>query len=176
MKVNIGPYPKKDGQDRKISIKIDPYDTWSMDHTLALIIHPMLVQLKNTKHGAPHVDDSEVPEHLRSTAATPLTQEQIDTGSIDNMFFDRWDWVLDEMIWAFEQYCIDDAESQFYSGNPDTMFVPVQVDENGEPTLYSMESGPNDTFKVDWEGLNAWRARQKNAFMLFGKYYQALWD
>ena len=27
---------------RKIKIKIDEYDTWSMDHTLALIIVPML--------------------------------------------------------------------------------------------------------------------------------------
>jgi len=34
---------------RKIKIQIDPYDTWSMDHTLSLIIIPMLKQLKEAK-------------------------------------------------------------------------------------------------------------------------------
>ena len=38
-------------------VKIDYWDTWSMDHTLSYIIVPMLKQLKATKHGAPYVDD-----------------------------------------------------------------------------------------------------------------------
>ena len=46
-------------------VKIDRWDTWSMDHTLAFIILPMLKQLKADKHGAPFVDDEDVPEHLR---------------------------------------------------------------------------------------------------------------
>src|SRR6056300_1710880 len=33
-------------RDRKIKIRIDKYDTWAMDHTLALIALPMLKQLK----------------------------------------------------------------------------------------------------------------------------------
>ena len=53
MKVNIGPYPNGN-KSRKVKIKIDRHDTYSMDHTLALIILPMLVQLRNTKHGIPH--------------------------------------------------------------------------------------------------------------------------
>ena len=52
MKISIGKYPKKDGEQKK-SIRIDPWDTWSMDHTLAEIIHPMLKQLRKTAHGAP---------------------------------------------------------------------------------------------------------------------------
>ena len=36
-------------------VKIDRYDTWSMDHTLADIILPMLKQLNTEKHGAPNV-------------------------------------------------------------------------------------------------------------------------
>ena len=39
--------------ERKVKVRIDEYDTWSMDHTLALIILPMLKQLKATKHGSP---------------------------------------------------------------------------------------------------------------------------
>jgi hypothetical protein len=30
--------------------------------------------------------------------------------------------------------------------------------------------------KVDEEGLQAYYDRRRNAFLLFGKYYQSLWD
>jgi acetylornithine/succinyldiaminopimelate/putrescine aminotransferase len=35
----------------------------------------MLKQLQETKHGAPLVDDEDVPEHLRSTTAPPRENE-----------------------------------------------------------------------------------------------------
>ena len=79
-------------------VHIDRYDTWSMDHTLADIILPMLRQLKEAKHGAPFTDDSDVPEYLRSYMAQPKENEW-DT---DSLHFMRWDWILDEMIFAFE--------------------------------------------------------------------------
>ena len=40
-------------------IVIDYWDTWSMDHSLAPIILPMLKQLKARQHGAPLVDDED---------------------------------------------------------------------------------------------------------------------
>jgi hypothetical protein len=98
MKINIGRY-FQNGKKRKVNIKIDPYDTWSMDDTLALIIHPMLVQLKATKHGASNVADEDVPENLRTSSAPPTGNDW----DVDVFYFDRWDWVLDEMIWAFKQ-------------------------------------------------------------------------
>jgi hypothetical protein len=52
MKVKIGNYPKK--SPRRITVNIDRYDTWSMDHTLALIILPLLLQYKEN-----HQDDLE---------------------------------------------------------------------------------------------------------------------
>lgn len=85
-------------------VRIDPWDTWSMDHTLALIVLPMLQQLKATNHGAPLVDDEDVPEPLRSTSAPPRENEW-DT---DANHFRRWDWVMDEMIFAFETKLNDD--------------------------------------------------------------------
>ena len=60
-----------DNKERNIKVKIHEYDTWSMDITIALIIHPMLVHLKATKNGSPLVNDDDVPENLRSTAAKP---------------------------------------------------------------------------------------------------------
>jgi len=46
LKVNIGKFPKKFDAQRKVSVQIDDFDTWSLDHTLALIIHPALVKFK----------------------------------------------------------------------------------------------------------------------------------
>lgn len=89
---------------RKEYVRIDKYDTWNMDNTLALIILPMLKQLQKDKHGAPYVDDEDVPEAIRSTAEAPKENEW-DT---DVYHFHRWEWVLSEMIWAFEQIIKDD--------------------------------------------------------------------
>lgn len=87
-------------KERKVVIKLDNYDTWSMDHTLALIIVPMLKQLKETKHGSPHIDNEDVPKELWA----PENSDMFDT---DEKWHDRWEWVLDEMIWAFEQIVED---------------------------------------------------------------------
>ena len=94
MKVFIGPYTD-DGNEQEISIQIDPYDTWSMDYTLSRIIVPMLEQLKATKHGAPPTDDEDVPEELRNNG-------EVTEDGVDENWFKRWDYILDEMIWAFK--------------------------------------------------------------------------
>lgn len=160
---------------RKVKVHIDNYDVWNMDSTLALIITPMLKQLRDNKMGAPFVDDEDVPDDLKSTAAGPKLNEW-DT---DDNHFKRWDWVLDEMIFAFESKH-NDWEEQFYSGNADHVFVPIdkegnKVDkENAE--FFQMEDGPNNTFKVDRAGYDAYAKRIANGFRLFGKYYQGLWD
>ena len=189
MKVSLGKFPKKINDERKISVKIDYWDTWSMDHSLAYIIHPMLIQLQKTKHGAPWTDDEDVPENLRSTSAPPKEKEY-DT---DAFHFDRWEWILNEMIWAFAQILDNDAESQFHSGKHDTHWRKVNI--KGEPlddktygfdehidkkeeegVYYEMVKGPNDTHVFDKEGHDAWQARKSNGFKLFGRYFEALWD
>lgn len=157
-----------DRRQQKISVRIDPWDTWSMDHTLSEIIVPMLVQLKHTKHGAPHVDKEDVPEDLWPNEAEEEAYAK--NGEVDIHFWARWDWVLDEMIFAFEAKRQDNWEEQFYSGKSDIYFEDF---DNGHS---EMKRGPNDTFKVDREGLEAYHARMKNGFRLFGKYYENLWD
>ena len=140
MKVNIGTYPTYRfwhrwfdySPQQSIKVKIDKWDTWSMDHTLAHIVLPMLVQLKRTKHGAPCTDDNH---------------------------FKRWDWILDEMIWAFHQKCRDDWESDYYE--------------------YKDDDTERFSLKLVWEdrkGRNAHQKRMSNGFKLFGKYYENLWD
>ena len=158
---------------RKVYVHIDKWDTWNMDSTLALIILPVLKQLKATKHGAPHVDDRDVPTHLSSLAA-PIKKHDWDT---DANHFQRWDWVLDEMIWAFEQLQPDSNwQDQFYSGVYDWKSEPCKWDSEGKPTLYQMVDGPNHTAKLDVEGMDKYQARITAGLELFGKYYQNLWD
>jgi hypothetical protein len=140
-------------------VRIDPWDTWSMDHTLADIILPMLRQLNETKHGAPNVDDLDVPEDLRR----PPTESE--SGEMDEFWFARWNWILDEMIWAFEQKVTDDADSQFFDHS-----------ECGDEKLPWNKDGQYvSKIKYDKEGHAAWQARKDNGFRLFGKYFEALW-
>ena len=153
-------------------VKIDRYDTWSMDHTLADIILPMLKQLNTEKHGAPHVDDEDVPEELKSTSAPPKEDEY----DVDGNHFARWEWVMNEMIFAFECKVDESWRDKFSSGVHDMKSVPCEWDENGKPTLYSFEEGPNHTYKCDFEGMQKVEKRIQNGYRLFGRYYEALWD
>ena len=166
-----------DKVDRKIDyVKIDKWDTWSMDHTLSYIILPMLKQLKETKHGSPFVDDEDVPDELKSTSAPPKENEY-DTAA---NHFKRWDYVLDEMIFAFEHKVDDSWEDAYRSGDFDTIWVPVDAKGNevpkGEHKYYQMKDGPKHTYQCDYDGMKIVHDRMENGFRLFGKYYQGLWD
>jgi hypothetical protein len=155
-------------------VKIDRWDTWSMDHTLGQIALPMLKQLNATKHGAPFVDDEDVPEGLglRSTEA-PAKENEWDT---DENHFKRWDWVMNEMIFAFEHHINKDWEEAYRSGEIDWKSEACEWDENGKAKMYKMVDGPKNTYKCDYDGMRIVEDRIKNGFKLFGKYYQALWD
>ena len=156
-------------------VKIDRWDTWNMDSTLSPIILPMLKQLRKDKHGAPNTDDEDVPANLRSTTKSAQKAKENSWDS-DGNHFARWDWIMDEMIWAFEQLNMDDWEDQFYSGKSDIQWVPKDLDANGKPKTYEMKRGPNDTHKWDKKGWIKHNARIDNGLRLFGKYYRALWD
>jgi hypothetical protein len=154
---------------RTIKVHIDRWDTWSMDDTLAHIILPMLKQLKETKHGSPYVENADVPEELQATVHEKLDYHK--DGTTDDKFFERWDWVLDEMIFAFETK-VDDGrwEEQFETGESDLQWKKL---EDGN---YQMVEGPNHTRVYDWESRKEYQERISNGFRLFGKYYENLWD
>lgn len=156
MKVFIGNY-QDDGSPRQEDVFIDEWDSWNADHTIALIAAPLLQQLKLTKHGSGMVDDEDVPEELRSTAVPPV--EEWDTDA--NLHL-RWEWVLDEMIWALTEHASGDGDSKFYDHS--------EVDEEAD----IMEQVTK--IKCDYEGLDAYNKRKQRGFELFGKYFQNLWD
>ena len=145
-------------RQRQVYVRIDNYDVWNMDHTLALIALPMLKRLREVKHGAPKVDDFDCPQHLWSSNAKPRENEW----DLDEHWFARWDYVLGEMIWAFEQEVDDNDTDKFYDHS--------KVDDKAK---LSDQIGQ---IKVDTEGLNHHEHRKAMGFKLFGKYYQALWD
>ena len=133
-----------DRRVQKVKVRIDPWDTWSMDHTLANIILPMLKQLKATKHGAPWVAVADVPRELRPTKKDILEYEK--NGNTDPKFFERWNWVLDEMIYAFD--C---------KANKDDVYMRFDI-------------------KTQRAAMDAEQERISNGFRLFGRYYENLWD
>ena len=162
MKVVIGKYPKNGNQ--KKSIRIDPWDTWSMDSTLADIILPMLKQLRKTQHGAPCTDDEDAPEHLRSTAAKPKKNDW----DIDEFHFKRWDWIMKEMIWTFNEHA-KDRDPDFWIKKPKYKWVEKEGTDHSE--MVTVKEGVFDEAKA-----KAYWKRKKNGFRLFGKYYMNLWD
>ena len=135
-------------------VKIDYWDIWNMDSTLAPIILPMLKQLKEHKHGSGIVDLEDVPEYLRCDSTEEWDDQKCfdfyrehEVKEGDRDIHARWNWVLDEMIWAFEQLCDYDNDKEFYSGD-----------------------------KFDIEGYQKHHERIQNGTRLFGKYYRNLWD
>ena len=144
-------------------IHIDPWDAWSLEHTLSPIILPILQELKRVKHGAPFIDDEDVPKKLRvgsKGTGDPDVHKLFDDG--DNTFFERFDYILDEMIWTFTQLSMDDHEAPFYD----------HTESSKEPDLNKSVR----KLKVDRKGLEAHNARIANGLRLFGKYYRSLWD
>ena len=163
MKVKIGPFRGK--KERKINIHIDEWDTWSMDHTLALIALPMLKQLKETAHGSHMVDLDDVPVELRYTSYGDWDSQRCfkfyHEDEKEDMLHQRWEWVLDEMIFAMQEI-VRDNDSQFYDNSK------VKKGQSLDEQVKAM--------KCDWEGLKKYHDRIDNGCRLFGKYFQGLWD
>lgn len=143
---------------RQVYIRIDKYDSWSADSTIALIALPLIKQLQATKNGSGFIEDIDVPEHLRSTSA-PIKNNEWD---LDDNFHKRYEWFLDEVIWALSCVVSDDDTDKYY--------------EHGEPIKGETMMETIGRIKVDREGLDAHYARKQHALMMFGKYFETLWD
>jgi hypothetical protein len=143
-------------------VHIDNYDVWGMDHTIALIILPMLKKLKTQKHGYGWIDNKDVPKELRSSA--PGARAGIkNKWDWDNYAEARYSWMMDELIWTFEQLADDDnGESRFY--------------DHSESSKEKDFNRSMQKLKVDRSGLELHQKRIENGLRLFGKYFRTLWD
>ena len=143
MKVNIDWKDlEQDIYEPEVDVTIDPPDVRDLSHTLAHVIAPALVAMGRDKGGAPLVDNEDVPKKLHMPEG--FSQEQ---GQVDEHWFDRWDYILEEMVWAFEQ--IKDHNDGFnVTFQREIPYQPV----GGE-----------------------WDDRIQNGLRLFGKYYRSFW-
>lgn len=146
------------GKERKIKVRIDEEDVWSMDVTLAHIVLPMLKKVKEEKHGSPIVDDEDLPVEMRYEG--------------ENWVHHKWDHVINEMIFAFENTVDDSWEETFSHGNPMYEESEVEIDKYGK--CYTVNQ-INPDYWFDKEGYKAYGDRIQNGFRLFGKYYSSLW-
>lgn len=126
---------------RKINVRIDHYDVWNADHTLALIIAPLLRKLE--KHGTPATDREDAP-------ADPIYDDVETDNDWDRPYSEnRWEYILGEMIYAFE----------------------MKIDEDWDLEIYKNGGWSEENL----EKRRAIQERINNGFRLFGKYYNNLW-
>lgn len=130
-------------EKQKIKVRIDHYDTWSADTTLAHIIHPLLKKME--KHGTPWTDREDAPSDAKYD--NKKDAEDYDVGYNE----DRWQYILGEMIYAFEMI----KEGKW------------------DLEIYDKHGGWTDEAFTE---RNKIQDRIKNGLRLFGKYYQSLWD
>ena len=178
MKVNLGKY-QKTSDARKVDVVIENFDTRSLDNTLAHIILPGLIQLKNTKMGVP-------AEFADVGGADYGMQDSFDFyKDSHNDAFDerckRWEETLDKMIWSFQQIVFDDYEQQYHHGKPEYDWVKTDqqftnpVNNKVEDTFQMIDKNPTEHW-TDYEGMRVHEERIQEGLELFGKYYRHLWD
>lgn len=179
MKVKLGKYPKGDAK-RRVHVEVDGFDTWSLDHTLALIILPALIQLKNTKHGVP----SEFVERTGGDFDRNYCFEFLkeDDDLVFDKLCDQWEEVLDKMIWSFQQLSIDDDyDSKYHHGHMEIGWektpqkYPDPVTGKMEHMFQMVDKNPGEHW-YDHVGHQLHDKRIQEGLELFGKYYRSLWD
>jgi hypothetical protein len=180
MKANLSRYPKGNGK-RRIDIQIDPFDTWSLDHTIASIILPALIQLKHTKHGVPSGFTDRFGGDFDNNLVFDFIKE--DDTEVFNQLCDSWDDVLDKMIWSFLQLSIeDDYDSQYHHGKMEIAWEKLPDELHTDPVtgtkepLYQMvDKNPGEHW-YDHIGSQEHEKRIQEGLELFGKHFRDLWD
>ena len=175
MKVEITRYKSNTKEDkwRKGSIKkcvveIGYGDHWNADFTLAVIAAPLLKRVKENKQGAPCVDDEDVPEELRSTSCAPKENEW-DT---DENFFKRWDFAMDEMIFAMEEIANGNAnEPSPYTKEGEMVFGEIDKTTGVGPISFEGYEETEDSRKA----YTDYHDRIRNGCRLFGLHFTNLW-
>ena len=175
MKVNI---PKGDRKSSKMQVQIDDWDTWGLDSTLALIILPALLQLKQDKHG--------VPSEFAAVGGSDSGNQQcfdFYNESYDEAFeigAANWDDALNKMIWSFQQIVMDGHDSKYHHGEmeiewrevEDTVYNPFT---NKNEKLYEMvDKNPNEHW-YDSVGALLHEEKIQEGLELFGKHFRSLW-
>lgn len=95
-------FTPKEGRD--IKIKFHGYDDINMDITMSYILTECVKRHKKYNTGYPLILEEDLqfmPEELRVL--------QDPTNPDDDMAMKQWEWVLDEIIWAFDFHAREDC-------------------------------------------------------------------
>src|SRR3990170_2491563 len=163
MKVNISNYKShKVIKKRKEEVRIDEWDTFSLDHTLALIIYPALVKFKEARKKMPGVSSpffeygDELDEHGHHTRKALNIAEK------------RYIKFINECIWAFGEIARNNpGEKKFFKKNGKKR--KTKKLENGGSEI--IETG----LDFDKEGHTKYYKRLEAATEAFGKNFQTFW-
>lgn len=90
---------------REQVVIVDPYDHWNADHTLALVILPVLKQYRAHAQSFNLIDNADAPPWLRDPHG--WTNEDGWHANAEP----RYTWALDYMIWSFEQVVDQDSDA-----------------------------------------------------------------
>jgi len=114
MKVNIEKYPVFFDKEveRTYDIEIHDYDTYSLNHTLSLVIYPALVKFKEERKRVPGVPFAFFEPNDAKDEYGNHTIEAVDIA--EKRFID----VLDKMIFAMKEISENfPSEETFYENN-----------------------------------------------------------
>ena len=131
-------------------IRIDPYDVWSADMTMAKIIAPLLIKMKEHSHGYFQVDQKDRRHKCQPDQSA-------------------WGYVVDEMIWTFTELAQGADTMRFCHG--ELKMHSKKYGDRGCCRVYFDKSG----YYVDKVGEKWYHDRITNGLRLFGRYYRNLW-
>jgi len=142
-------------------IKIEPFDIWNVDITLSKIIVPVLKHYRDNSESHGIVDVVDIPTRIvwasrKDPNAPPVGDERV-------MSQIAWNYILNEMIWAFTEQAKDD-EPTFYH------------EEQKDPSWKQVAFLKEHVYYHDAEGDKQYNERKQNGFRLFGKYFTSLWS
>jgi len=157
MQIRMENFPRNRKGRQKVEVYIDPWDTLDVSVTLANIILPTLVQLK----------EQEVCPMIMYEVDCPRDEQGNPTDEADYEANIKWNLILDKMIWAFEQVL-----------NPDVRGVRI----TGKDERHPEDEKKFNTLSWEIHSVGNVQTRLLNhpeiqeGFELFGKYYWSLME
>jgi hypothetical protein len=178
MKVNIKNWPKTG--HRKISVEIEGFDTWDLDSTLAKIIYPALLQLKERSNSVPNELTKDIGgEDYADQSSFDFYKETYNEAFSE--VCKRWDEILNKIIWSFQQLAMEEYDKKYHHGVGEYEWVetstlyPNPITGKMEKTYQMVDKNPDEHW-YDHAGHMLHEKRIQEGLELFGKYYRNLWD
>ena len=145
---------------RTIKIRVDDFDVWNADYTLALINHAVLKKFRESgRYGVPHLDDTEPDSNEYENDEYYEKRE------------DEWNEILDKMIWSFDAIInSDEYEDTFWIVKPDYEGCKTAKD------IYNRVFHGETRAKYDIEAYIKHEEKIQEGLNLYAKYFKNLLD